>query len=275
MSAANAWISQAIRSHRVARGWNQSELASRLGRTQTAVSFWESGKRTPGIDDLIEVASVFEVGPSELLPPVRPTATLLRAVAERLADADLQRAIDELLIAAENTSTVEAEFKVTARSPSNAANELLEKAAILEPSVDVEDLARRCGAAVFYRPFTDSLSGLVFVVEDQAMIGINECHHANRRRFSLAHELGHFLLGHHVGGGEDVDALHIDSDEGRPPDFDWHAERAANDFAAELLMPRRLMSEAFRHSQDPSELAEQFGVSRLAIGYRMVNLGLR
>lgn len=275
MSAANAWISRAIRSHREARGWNQSELASRLGRTQTAVSFWESGKRTPGIDDLIQVATVFEVGPSELLPPVRPTATLLRATAERLADADLQRAIEELVIAAENTSVAAAEFEVTARSPGNAANELLEKAGVSEPPVDVNDLAKRCGAAAFYRPFPDSLSGLVFVVYEQAMIGINECHHANRQRFSLAHELGHFLLGHHLSSGDDVDALHIDSDEGRPPDFDWHAERSANDFAAELLMPRRLMSEAFRHSQDPSVLAEKFGVSRLAMGYRMVNLGLR
>jgi Zn-dependent peptidase ImmA (M78 family)/DNA-binding XRE family transcriptional regulator len=275
MSEANAWISQAIRSRRMARGWNQSELARRLGRTQTAVSFWESGKRTPGIDDLIEVAAAFEVGASELLPPVRPTPALLRATAERLADTDLEKAIDELVVAAESVSLAPAAIEVMAKSPVNAANELLEKAEVSEPPVEIEELAVRCGAVVFNRHFPDSLSGLVFVVHDRAMIGINKDHHSNRRRFSLAHELGHFVLGHHLGSSDEVDSLHIDTDEGHPPGFDWHAERAANDFAAELLMPRRLMSAAFERSQDPSELADQFKVSRLAMGYRLVNLGLR
>lgn len=258
------------------RGWNQSELASRIEKTQTAVSYWESGKRTPGIDDLIELAGVLEVRISDLLPSSsRPTApALLRATAERLADVDLQRAIDNLVDQAEGSEQLPAELSVTARGPSNAANELIEKAGIEIAPVPVEQLAIRCGVMVIYRPFPDSLSGLVFALDEGAVIGINEDHHRNRQRFSLAHELGHFLLEHHQAG-DDGDGLHIDTAEGTTPGFDWQAEREANDFAAELLMPRKLLSRAFESAREPEQLAAQFEVSKLAMGYRLVNLGLR
>jgi len=223
----------------------------------------------------MSLANTLEIAVAELLPPDQPAPALLRATAERLADSDLQSAIDELVDAAEDAAFGVAELEVTARGPSNAANELLEKAGVSAPPVDVDALAERCGTLVLYRPFSDSLSGLVFAIQNTATIGINELHSTNRRRFSLAHELGHFVLGHHRGSGENGDALHIDAGEGNPPGFDWRAERAANDFAAELLMPRKLMSEAFGMSQDPSELADQFQVSELAMGYRLVNLGLR
>jgi hypothetical protein len=63
--------------------------------------------------------------------------------------------------------------------------------------------------------------------------------------------------------------------EARPKTFDWRAARAANDFAAELLMPRRFISAAHAGNSDPALLAERFEVSQLAMGYRLVSLGLR
>ncbi len=88
-----------------------------------------------------------------------------------------------------------------------------------------------------------------------------------RRRFTVAHELGHHCLEH----GE--------YDRHAPPDFmsdskDWK-EVQANGFAAELLMPEdavRALVEV-RKLTDINRLAQIFQVSRFAMAYRLENLG--
>lgn len=278
MRDTTAWVADAIREAREERGWNQSELARRLNKTQTAVSYWENGKRQPSLDDLIEIAEALDTPLFSLLPPgraQRQAPALLRATAERLGARELEDAVDDLAGIAEAEQPPPPELQITATSPGNAANELLEKAGVKGPPVPVRKLAERCGALVFFKPFPDSLSGLVFSLDEGAVIGVNEGHHENRQRFSLAHELGHYLLRHHQRQGGEEDRVHIDTAEGMSPGFDWRAERAANEFAAELLMPRKLMSAAYKKTTDPRVLAEEFEVSELAMGYRLVNLGLR
>ena len=272
------WVASAIRGAREQRGWSKSELARRLNRTQTAVSYWEAGKRSPGLDDLVDLADALGVPVDAFFPPDhkrRPVTAMLRATVERLADAELQAAIDSLLSEAEDADLPPEQITVAAAAPTHAANDLLEKARVTKPPVDVTRLAELCGVMVLYSDFPDSLSGLVFAHDAAAVIGVNENHHANRQRFSLAHELGHYLLGHHQQSRGYEDRFHIDTTDGTPPGFDWRAERAANDFAAEVLMPRRLISQAFKKNDDPGALAELFAVSELAMGYRLVNLGLR
>lgn len=43
-------ISESIKAHREARGMTQQQLAERLYITRQAVSRWEIGETTPGID---------------------------------------------------------------------------------------------------------------------------------------------------------------------------------------------------------------------------------
>lgn len=273
-----AWIARRIRDARDQRGWSQTELADRLRCTQTAVSLWESGKRTPGLDDLIEIADALDMDVNTFLPPNlarRPVVAVLRATAERLVDSQLYTAIDQLVSDAEGMTLPERELVVSAAAPSHAANELLEKAKVDALPIDVQDLCTRCGVLVLARAFPNALSGLVFAHEGGAVIGINTDHVETRRRFSMAHELGHFLLGHHERSSDYEHRFHIDVSEGTPPGFDWRAERAANDFAADLLMPRRLIAAEFQRSEDPTKLAARFDVSGIAMGYRLVNLGMR
>jgi Zn-dependent peptidase ImmA (M78 family) len=85
---------------------------------------------------------------------------------------------------------------------------------------------------------------------------------------TIAHELGHHVLSHH-------DRFDIDVTEDEPPGYDWQTERAANEFAADLLMPRDFVVSLFQQAPDTQRLARQFKVSELAMGYRVVNLGLR
>ena len=277
MSETTDWIAAQIRERREELGLTQTELAERLGRTQTAVSLWESGKRTAGLDDLIDLADALELELSRMLPPARarrPVVALLRATAARLVDRRLYEAVDGLVIDAEAATMPPPELGVSAAAPAHAANELLEKADVHAPAVDVEQLCRRCGVLVLRRSFPEDLSGLVFVHGDGAVIGVNKHHSETRQRFTIGHELGHYLLRHHERSPAGENRFHIDLAETQPPGFDWRAERAANDFAADVLMPRRLMSAAFQHWQDPIELASRFEVSQVAMGIRLLELGL-
>lgn len=45
-----------LREKRKAAGLTQIELAERVGVTQTAISYWETGRRRPGVDDALLLA---------------------------------------------------------------------------------------------------------------------------------------------------------------------------------------------------------------------------
>jgi Zn-dependent peptidase ImmA (M78 family)/DNA-binding XRE family transcriptional regulator len=271
VSKTAAWAARQIRDARIERGLSQADLAKRTGRTQAAVSLWESGKRTLGLDDLLDLSRELQKDLDYFLPPERvrqPIAMLLRATAERIAGSELRDAVDKLLVEVDEQGVPPRTIAISATTPIHAAEELLAKAEITVAPVPVEQLARDCGALVLEAKMSDGLSGLVFEVEDGAVIAINSGHHPNRRRFSIGHELGHYLLGHH-------DRFHIDVGDSDDPGFDWQVERLANQFAAEILMPRTLVLEHFQLMQDAYVLADRFQVSELAMGYRLVNLGLK
>jgi|GEM_PF-4904806 len=84
----------------------------------------------------------------------------------------------------------------------------------------------------------------------------------SRRRFTLAHELGHQLLGH--ASACDAHAIH-----GSPSD---PHEQEANGFASGLLMPKRLFCKDIRRVHprfdELSQLAEDYGVSLTAAALR-------
>lgn len=89
-----------------------------------------------------------------------------------------------------------------------------------------------------------------------------------RRRFTVAHELGHYTLGHRNAPRDSPS--NFGASIGDP------LEREANQFAAELLMPadtlRTLVNSGRMESVD--QLARVFLVSKVAMGYRLTNLGL-
>lgn len=68
---------------RKARGWNQMELAARLGVHSSRLSKWERGINAPSLEDLRNLMNVLEVTADELLVGAwGPKAPLLPA-AER------------------------------------------------------------------------------------------------------------------------------------------------------------------------------------------------
>jgi hypothetical protein len=147
------------------------------------------------------------------------------------------------------------------------------------PPVDVNELANSlCQlrvretadlSSVAGAPAGVALSGMLLPARSEIWVSQHEPW--ERRRFSIAHEVGHHIL-HAASGG----AVFCRAGDLRPdPDSPEHLrEREANRFAAELLMPADLVErEVNHHGPDPLRLCEIFRVSDLAMGFRLVNLG--
>ena len=134
--------------------------------------------------------------------------------------------------------------------------------------VSVVDIAHEMGVKVYKsNGWPDYISGLIRKDPERGgssgyAIYTNAGHRKTRRRFTIAHELGHYVLHRdEIGEGEGItdDALYR-SRLGGP------LERQANRFAANLLMPRDLIVEAINQGVDSVEkLAAKFEVSRSAM----------
>jgi len=83
---------------------------------------------------------------------------------------------------------------------------------------------------------------LIHVPPGMPVIAVNSNRPLCRRRFSVAHELGHYVLGHNS-------LVFSESGGGGMIKRDPRQERAANAFAAEFLMPKkRLAREVHRYT---------------------------
>jgi IrrE N-terminal-like domain len=114
------------------------------------------------------------------------------------------------------------------------AERLLQELGITEPNeIDLEAIAYHVGAHVRYRPL-DGCEARIIGRADNAIITVNEHSSCRRKRFSIAHELGHWC--HHRGN-----ALVCRVEEIRPRD-PTSPERVADAYAADLLMPHYLFA---------------------------------
>lgn len=144
--------------------------------------------------------------------------------------------------------------------------------------VPLEQIARRERIKVDLVPLDDELSGMSFIKNDLAVIVLNLNHHPNRRRFTLAHEIGHHLLHKpYLTNNVHVDKIVLNRDVVSAQGLDTK-EMEANAFAAELLMPeselRRYHTVDLNDDDFLSTLAKKLKVSVTALTYRLINLGM-
>lgn len=145
---------------------------------------------------------------------------------------------------------------------------------VLSPDdVDIEVMAFFCGARVKYRDLT-SCAARIVGKGNKAIITVDQGASLERQRFSIAHELGHWVQDR---GQISVSCRSSDLTPSRLKDFQNDREAAANRFAVELLMPTLFFSEAARNMAvtiaSAVELAKQFRVSLTAAAIRLVELG--
>lgn len=145
--------------------------------------------------------------------------------------------------------------------------------------VDVDAIARRLGLHVVRTPLGGGISGLLVTRKGSSMICVEESHHENRQRFTMAHEIGHFVLGHRFADDEQVHVDRVMMRSSKSSEGTDLLEIEANQFAATLLMPEKLIAKELAKlgSADMEEvvsaLARRFKVSSEAMAIRLGALG--
>ena len=149
--------------------------------------------------------------------------------------------------------------------PSSSAHDIFRRYGQGIP-VDVETIARDMGFKVIADPDL-SCCGQASIENGIPVIRYRESDSLVRRRFTISHEIGHFVLGH-TDTGTKLRDVTVD------PSLDPN-EIDANTFAAELLVPRVVLDLIMSRGAGDSikHLADTFGVSGAVMEYRLKSLG--
>jgi Zn-dependent peptidase ImmA (M78 family) len=165
----------------------------------------------------------------------------------------------------------------------NQAEQLVGRLGIRAPHIDPIKVAKALGLEVVTEDLGSDVAGLLVRRGEQAVIAVHRGDPANRRNFTVAHEIGHHVLGHQFEPGEHVhvDRGHFISQRGpRSSAGVDPKEVEANQFAAALLMPSDLVRDAAQRlglplmDSDVSQLSRLFRVSDQAMTIRLSALGL-
>lgn len=138
--------------------------------------------------------------------------------------------------------------------------------------VNLDLVSEKLGFKIIPFEFPDSMSALLIIEGNDRVIGVNKSHPQVRQRFSVAHELGHFVSGHEDFNHEEV--AHIDREKKYLNRF-HRMEEEADEFAAELLMPESILKNDYHsYSNDIAELSKKYNVSQQAMTIQLINLKL-
>ncbi|HEX5929634.1 MAG TPA: XRE family transcriptional regulator [Solirubrobacterales bacterium] len=264
---------------------SQGELADLVGLTQSAISRIESGERSVESLELARLAKALAVSVLDLLEE-RPLMEelLIAARSEATESAGLDRALNRVVDLVRLEQLVReadqgpAQF-CQAESPEAggpiAEGEYLARLMRERWCLDddpmpnnfeslIEDLS---GLSIALEPLSEQVAGLYACVDETAIALVDSSVPLGRQRFTVAHELCHFLL-------RDTDRLIVDERlTGKS-----NAERRANAFAAHFLMPaksvRRYLREREPDEEVIIELVHTFGVSLQALLWHLFNLDL-
>ena len=142
----------------------------------------------------------------------------------------------------------------------------------LDMPIKMSTLARALGLNVRSATLAAGISGELRPDPERPgrfIIRVNRHDSPRRQRFTVAHELGHFLLHRdHIGNGIKDDVLYRSTLSDR-------REAEANRIAADILMPNRLVQERIGRARAMQVvdvvgyLAEQFDVSETAMKIRL------
>jgi Zn-dependent peptidase ImmA (M78 family) len=136
--------------------------------------------------------------------------------------------------------------------------------------VDPVNIAKQLGIKVLKSKLPPEVSAaIVKEMGKDPVIYLHEYDSNNRKRFSCAHELGHYV---HRLGEENYRWIDL-RDKMLSPSATDEIEIFANQFAANLLMPEDEVRKRIKHSK--LELTTFFGISGEAMKWRLRNLSLR
>lgn len=150
-------------------------------------------------------------------------------------------------------------------------DQLLEQLEITEPGeIDVEAIAYHQGALVIYETLIKCEAFTLSNNANRAVIVVNDKSPQLRQRFSVAHELGHWMRDRNISAFCDKKAY---ADH-------WYGsgrETLANQYAKELLLPKSMFAPLAKNLsvnlESVRNLAKTFKTSLTATALRLVELG--
>lgn len=124
----------------------------------------------------------------------------------------------------------------------------------------------------------DDISGIIFKENDKYYILVNKNHSIGRKSFTIAHELGHYVLHKDLLDKENELVSFIKSNGKDCPTLarglEYNKrETQANNFAADVLMPQTEFLKICEEATSIEEVANYFGVSVSAASVRADRLG--
>ena len=165
------------------------------------------------------------------------------------------------------------------------AESLLKQADAFRIPINLQKVLSHLQLKIDERPLEKEFSGLLILGKKPAVVVVNSLHSSTRKRFTIAHELGHYILHRRKKDALpvfiDKSEVYFRSNAHEKNDYDSLKEMEANAFAAEILMPKQLLKAYIEENGlDISKkagiqaLAQEFEVSQQAMEYRLRNTGL-
>jgi Zn-dependent peptidase ImmA (M78 family) len=133
--------------------------------------------------------------------------------------------------------------------------------------LDIESFALDLGLSIEIKDLKDK-SCMIDIDNKKYKIILNLDTSPYHRRFSIAHSIGHLVC-------EDIKTTFIEpafSEENKKNNFIKKSEEAANDFAANLLVPLEWLSYVLKQRSDITYLCLAFGVPEKAISHQLQKL---
>lgn len=291
MSITDADVGRNIQRFRYLSGLTQSELADQVRITRTSFSRIENGKRAVTAPELADVAEALNVAISllveqgvEKIEISNGSRLFLRSgSATRIDDEQLQWFIS----VAEITQTVmpipllrDLDARVRRLPPTEAgelAARLVRSELGIGPATPIRGFSGflyRLGLPVITSRFSSNsqVSGCLLHLADRGTgaVMINSNHPRTRQRFTLAHELGHYLF--------DKASFNVCSTGIVRPGPRSTSEYRADVFASALLLPRRAVDQVCTNEsisiEAISRLMDDYQVSRAATVSRLKALNI-
>lgn len=155
----------------------------------------------------------------------------------------------------------------------DTAYETLKKHGVISPPTPIIEITESCGLKireVDFGKYSDRVAG--FLNTKGNVIYVNKDDNEHRKAFTIAHELGHYLL-HKKELAEDPNLsilfrIPLGAIDSNP------LEQEANAFAARILVPKQILDEYRKKGiEEVAVLANIFGVSQEVIGHRLKDDG--
>lgn len=158
--------------------------------------------------------------------------------------------------------------------------QILSELDINELPIPIKKIADYIGVQIQSYDLGENISGVLVIKNDRGIIGVNPNESSVRQRFTIAHELGHYVLHKNTNESifvdKDFSVLFRNQDSSTG---EYKREQEANSFAASILMPKGMLEEQIqKHFIDLTDeialkgLAKKFDVSLIAMTIRLSNL---